>query len=118
MDKKSRTELLEFIQFSITLIRKRVAGIDNASDFLADDTGLEKLDAVSMRLQSIGEAIKSLMKRDPETLLNVAPKNYWSEIIRMREIISHHYIDLDAEIVYEICTDELDELSSYIEQLR
>ncbi len=28
----------------------------------------------------------------------------------MREIISHRYIDIDAEIVFDICKNELDEL--------
>jgi len=32
----------------------------------------------------------------------------------MREIISHHYIDIDAEIVFEICDEELSELKENI----
>ncbi|WP_457595752.1 HepT-like ribonuclease domain-containing protein [Hydrogenimonas sp.] len=58
------------------------------------------------------------MKRDEELLLSVAPKSYWSEIIRMREIISHHYVDIDAEIVYEICREELGDLRRKIDSIR
>ena len=118
MDRKSEKELLDFIVYSIDLIKKRTENIHASSDFLDDDAGLEKLDAVSMRLQSIGEALKSLMKRDESLLLKAASKEYWRQIIRMREIISHHYIDLDAEIVFDICHNELDELREYIERLR
>ncbi len=43
----------------------------------------------------IGEALKNIDKRDREFLLNVAPKNYWSKIIKTREILTLHYIDID-----------------------
>ena len=36
----------------------------------------------------------------------------------MRDIISHHYINIDAEIVYEICTQELDKLDEVITQMQ
>lgn len=118
MDKKETGELLDFILMSIGLIEKRFESIEAPSEFLADEKGLEKLDSISMRLQSIGEAIKSLMKRDIDTLLVSASREYWSQIVRTRDIISHHYIDLDAEIVYEICDEELEELKQKVERAR
>ncbi len=117
MDKKSRLELLEYIIFSIDLIEKRFARIKSVSDFLYDDNGLDILDAISMRLQSIGEAIKSLMKRAPETLLQEANREYWSEIVKLREIISHHYIDIDAEIIFDICSEDLIILKKHIQNI-
>ena len=117
MDKKSRLELLEYIIFSIDLIEKRFARIKSVSDFLYDDNGLDILDAISMRLQSIGEAIKSLMKRAPETLLQEANREYWSEIVKLREVISHHYIDIDAEIIFDICSEDLIILKKHIQNI-
>lgn len=114
MDKKNTKELLEYIQQSIELIQKRFLAIGQSDDFMKDDEGLEKLDSISMRLQSIGEALKNIYKTDQQVLENIAPKNYWSDIIKFREVISHHYIDINAEVVFEICHDELSDLKEKI----
>jgi uncharacterized protein with HEPN domain len=117
MDKKSSLELIAFILLSIELIEERFAFIKTRDDFIEDHAGLEKLDAISMRLQSIGEAIKNLLKRDADILLTKNEKSYWSDIVRFREIISHHYIDIDSEIVFDICTDDLLELKEIIQKI-
>lgn len=117
MDKATTKELLEFTLTSIKLIQNRFAKISTSDDFLADDAGLEKLDAIAMRLQAIGEALKNLYKREEALLLQAADKIYWSEIIKTRDFISHHYVDLDAEAVYEICSHELDPLEEKLQEL-
>jgi uncharacterized protein with HEPN domain len=68
MDKKNSYELISYIKYSIYLIEERVGSISTSSDFLSDNIGVEKLDSISMRLQSIGEAIKNILKND-STLL-------------------------------------------------
>jgi len=118
MDKSNINELLKFIQESIVLIKRRFEGISSCDDFLEDDEGIDKLDAISMRLQSIGEAVKNIDKRETSFLLKVADKNYWSKIIKTREILTHHYIAIDAETIYEICHDKIDELEIYIAKLQ
>ena len=114
MDKAYNKELLQFILESISLIKKRFDGILNSDDFLASDDGLMRLDAISMRLQSIGEALKNIDKRDREFLLEIADKIYWSNIIKTREIITHHYIDIDSETIFMICDEKLDDLENKI----
>ena len=32
----------------------------------------------------------------------------------MRDIISHHYFDVDAEIIYEVCKNKIPELKNVI----
>lgn len=118
MDKSTTKELLEFILESLALVKKRFQSIRSSDDFLQNDTGLEKLDAIAMRLQSIGEALKNLMKREKELLLNVADEIYWSEIIKTRDFISHHYVAIDAEIVFDICSHEMEELKQKILKLK
>lgn len=78
---------------------------------------MTRLDAISMRLQSIGEALKNIDKRDRDFLLEVANKTYWSNIIKTREIITHHYIDIDSETIYMICDEKLDDLEIKISTL-
>ena len=114
MDKKNTQELLEYILQSIDMIQKRFHIINQSDDFMKDDDGMEKLDSISMRLQTIGEALKNIYKTDPSVLESIAEKEYWSTIIKFREVISHHYIDINSEIVFEICDDELDELKEKV----
>ncbi|MFW9619703.1 MAG: DUF86 domain-containing protein [Sulfurospirillum sp.] len=114
MDKATTKELLDFILESLALVKKRFESINSCDDFLQNDAGLEKLDAIAMRLQSIGEALKNLMKREKSLLLKVADETYWSEIIKTRDFISHHYVAIDAEIVFDICSNEVKELEKKI----
>lgn len=118
MDKKTTLQLVEFILESIELIKKRFTFIQKSDDFLENDEGLEKLDSISMRLQAIGEAVKNLEKREKELLEKVAESRYWSEIIKTRDFISHHYVDLDADVVFDICENELDELEEKVLKLK
>jgi uncharacterized protein with HEPN domain len=118
MDKSTTLELLNFILESIRLIHRRFEIINCGDDFLENDDGLDRLDAISMRIQSIGEALKNLYKREESLLLQVEDKNYWSTIIKARDFISHHYVDLDAETIFDICTNELNILEENIKQLK
>jgi len=118
MDKATTKELLEFILESLSLVKKRFQNIKSSDDFLQNDAGLEKLDSIAMRLQSIGEALKNLMKREKELLLNVADETYWSEIIKTRDFISHHYVAIDAEVVFDICSNEIEALEQKILKLK
>lgn len=118
MDKSTAVELLDFILESIRLVERRFSGIECGDDFLADNEGLDKLDAISMRIQSIGEALKNLYKRELPLLEQVADKNYWRTIIKARDFISHHYVDLDAETIFDICENELGLLKENIQKLK
>ncbi len=117
MDKAANIELLKFILESIALIKRRFKDIESSDDFISDDAGVDKLDAISMRLQAIGEAIKNIDKRDRKLLLQVADKFYWSKIIKTREILTHHYIEIDSETIFDICENKIEELEENINKL-
>jgi len=74
----------------------------------------EPVYVIGNHLQSIGEALKNLDKRERELLLKVADQQYWSEIIKARDFISHHYVDIDSETVFDICSNELGVLEQKI----
>ena len=114
MDKANTRELIKYILESITLIKERFEAINKSDDFLDNSDGLMRLDAISMRLQAIGEALKNIHKKDSDFLLKVADKLYWSKIIKTREILTHHYIDIDSETIFLICDEKLDELETNI----
>ena len=47
-----------------------------------------------MRLQVVGELLKKVDKREPG-LLGRYPGTNWSNIMRLRDIVSHHYDKVD-----------------------
>ncbi|MBO0768773.1 MAG: DUF86 domain-containing protein [Solirubrobacterales bacterium] len=67
--------------------------------FLAD---LDKRDATALRIQAIGEHLRSLSDR----FRAAHPDLPWRQAIGMRNIIAHDYGDLDYEIVYNVVTGE------------
>ncbi len=105
---------LENICASILLIQCRFVDIQTADQLLSDADGLLTLDSIAMRLQIIGENVKSLASLNPE-LLQKYPEIEWDKIMRMRDIISHHYDALDHEIIFSACKESIPELQSVIE---
>lgn len=101
---------LEDIITSLKLIQQRFQSIKSADDFLKDEYGLEKLDSISMRLIAIGEGFKNVDKLTDYQLLEKYPQIPWKQVKGVRDILSHHYFDLDAETIFEICANEIDGL--------
>ena len=101
---------LEDIVFSLELIKTRCKNIHNSDDFLNSDTGLEKLDSISMRLIAIGEGFKNIDKLSHYNLLIKYPDIPWKQVKGIRDILSHHYFDLDAETIFYICQNDLEPL--------
>lgn len=101
---------LEDIQTSIELITQRCEGIKASDDFLDEEDGLLKLDSISMRLIAIGEGFKNIDKLSDNKLLTNYPNIPWKQVKGIRDILSHHYFDLDAETIFEICQNDISEL--------
>ncbi|MDQ1339405.1 MAG: hypothetical protein QG567_557 [Campylobacterota bacterium] len=101
---------LEDIQHSLELIQKRSKHISSSDDFLKDDEGLEKLDSISMRLVAIGEGFKNIDKLSDNKLLQNYPTIPWKQVKGVRDMLSHHYFDLDAEVIFNICKNDIDKL--------
>ncbi|MDK9694662.1 MAG: DUF86 domain-containing protein [Sulfurimonas sp.] len=101
---------LEDIQHSLELIQKRSKYISSSDDFLKDDSGLEKLDSISMRLVAIGEGFKNIDKLSENKLLQNYPTIPWKQVKGVRDMLSHHYFDLDAEVIFNICKNDIDKL--------
>ena len=60
-----------------------------------------------MMLIAIGENLKNLDKVTDHNLLVKYPEVDWKGAKGMRDIISHHYFDLNAEVVFSICKDRI-----------
>ena len=108
---------LEDIIFSIELIQKRFSNITSSDNFLDNEDGLEKLDSISMRLVAIGEGFKNIDKLSDKMLLAKYPSIDWKGVKGIRDVLSHHYFDLDAETIFNICDTYLSELLLVTQQM-
>jgi len=108
---------LKDILYSIRLIQSRFQAISSSDDFLEDEVGLEKLDSISMRLIAIGEGFKQIDKLTDHTLLSKYPGIEWKNVKGIRDILSHHYFDMDAEVIYQVCKYHLISLLDATEEM-
>ncbi len=69
-----------------------------------------------MRLQVIGELLKKIDKKDPSFLKSHNEIN-WDNIMRLRDIVSHHYEKLDNEIIFDICKNHVPALKTVIKKM-
>lgn len=101
---------LEDIKYSLELIQRRVEHITSSDDFLETENGLEKLDSISMRLVAIAGGFKNVDKLSNNQLLLNYPNIPGKQVKGIREILSHHYFDLDAEVIFDICKEDVKKL--------
>jgi len=113
-DKQLASEILSQILGACERIMQRTAPILSSDDFLDTEPGLEKLDAVCMQLIATGESLKNLDKVTRGTLLDKYPEFEWKKAMGMRDIIAHHYFDLNADIVFDVCKNEIPKLARMI----
>jgi len=110
-------EILHQILWSAETIARRFEPISSAQDFLVSDAGLEKLDAICMQLIAIGESLKNLDKVTEGALLSRYPQVEWKRVMGMRDVLSHHYFDIDAEAVYAVCATHIPQLSRTLQRM-
>ena len=107
---------LQVILESIVLIENRFSKINSADDLVSSEGGVLILDAIAMRLQVVGELLKKISKID-KSLLEHYPEIEWDKIMRLRDIVSHHYEKVDHEIIFDICTHHIPRLRSTIHKI-
>lgn len=110
-------QILSQIIAAVERVLRRFEPVESVDWFLDTEEGLEKLDAICMQLIAVGESLKNLDKVAGEELLKQYPQVDWKGAKGMRDIITHHYFDLDAEAVYDVCVDKLPEMRSVLLQI-
>jgi len=112
------SDVLKNIEESLTLIVEQTEQYTTVDDFLMSPTGVLILDGVCMNLLAVGEAVKKLDKYTDKELLPKYPSIPWKDIMRMRDVIAHHYFDVDAEKVFTILRDDVPPLLETIVKMK
>ncbi|MFC1760808.1 DUF86 domain-containing protein [Planctomycetota bacterium] len=106
--------ILRQISKACATIHFRFGPITQASDFNNSPQGMEKLDSICMLLIAIGESLKNLDKVTDGQLLCQYPQVDWKKAKGLRDIISHHYFDVNAEAIFDVCHSKIPEVAKTI----
>lgn len=106
-DRELAKGIVLLIEETLETILKRTSNICSVNDFLSTENGVILLDSVCMKLIAIGESVKKLDKVTDKTLLVNYPAVNWKDIMGMRDIIVHHYFDVDPEVVLQTLREDI-----------
>lgn len=113
-NKSIALDILEDILSAIERLEERTKEVHSTEDFLCSSSGMVLLDATCMLLIAIGESLKNLDKTTNGLLLPTYPSIPWKNIKGMRDIIAHHYFDVDASQILWILQNEISPLKKAI----
>ncbi|MBU0475579.1 MAG: DUF86 domain-containing protein [Bacteroidetes bacterium] len=116
-DKELVISILEQIYVATQKVNERFSSIKSVEDFTNSNQGMVTLDAICMQLIAIGESLKNIDKMTNSKLLNKYPNVDWKGAKGMRDIISHHYFDIDAEQIFWVCEKNIPHLSVTINKI-
>ena len=108
-------ETLKNIDTAITRLQERSIEIHSVNDYLTSPSGMEKLDAACMVLIALGESVKTLDKLTNKELLKTYPSIDWKGVMGVRDVIAHHYFEVDPDAVFDIIKNDLEPLKNAIQ---
>lgn len=104
----------ELLYYSLKRIASTIERIINNSQAIEDSqyyvlspAGMERLESTCMLLLAIGESIKGIDKMTQKQLLPNYPEVDWKGAMGIRDIIAHHYFDIDESIVFDVVKNKL-----------
>ncbi len=86
--------------------------LEVVNDFEDFESNEEKVDAVLLNLEQIGETAKKLS----EELKSNIPNIEWNKIIGLRNLISHEYEGVNLTIIYNTATKNIPNLLDNLEK--
>ena len=116
-DKDLLLEVLAQTSDAVQRVIERFEPVTSVNYFTDTSEGMEKLDAICMVIIAIGESLKNIDKITEKKLLSQYPAVDWKGAKGMRDIISHHYFDVDAEEIFWVCENKMKLLAETIEKI-
>ncbi|WOG30843.1 DUF86 domain-containing protein [Segatella copri] len=98
---------LKRIASTIDRIINNSQAIDDSQYYVLSPAGMERLESTCMLLLAIGESIKGIDKMTQKQLLPNYPEVDWKGAMGIRDIIAHHYFDIDESIVFDVVKNKL-----------
>jgi len=109
--------ILEQINEALKTIQYRFKPVHSVNFFTDSPEGKEKLDGICMQLIAIGESLKNVDKLTDKKLLQEYTHIDWTGAKGVRDVISHHYFDIDADEIFWICDQQIGLMQSTVEKM-
>lgn len=109
-------DALQFIVEQIEFIQSTMPSINSANDFLLSPHGMLVFNSTCMCLQTIGETIRTIDQKTDGKLFEQYPNTPWRQIKGLRNIISHEYLSIDENLIYDVAVNELQGLKEEVAQ--
>ena len=116
---------VEYVLSALSKIEQTVVRvIDNSESittynyYYMSPAGMERLKSTCMLLIAIGESIKGIDKITNKEFLTQYPEVDWKGAMGIRDIIAHHYFELDAEVVFDVVKNEFPNLLRTIRRMK
>jgi len=116
-DKEIVLEILQQIHEAAQRVVARFEPVAAVEDFTNSEDGIGRLDSICMVLIAIGESLKNVDRITDKSLLSQYPEIDWKGAMGMRDIITHHYFDIDAEEIFWVCTHQITPLADTIARI-
>lgn len=91
--------------------------IDDSEYYVLSPAGMERLESTCMLILAIGESIKGIDKMTKKQLLVNYPEADWKGAMGIRDIIAHHYFDIDEAIVFDVVKNKLPGMLATIKKM-
>lgn len=108
IDREAVTDMLQQIIETLARIQWSFSTVPDPDFFYASIEGMEKLDAIGMKLLVVGELLKKIDKKTNKLLLVQYPKIDWIGFMGLRDVIAHDYYNLNPVKIFEICSNEIE----------
>ncbi|MDR1671759.1 MAG: DUF86 domain-containing protein [Alistipes sp.] len=110
-------ESLRRIADSLDEIADWTGNVDSDDEFTSSAEGMILLNAVCMKLLTVGEEVKALDRKTGGELLSRYGSIPWREVMGLRDIIAHHYFDVDAGEIFSVVKHDLPPLAEVVRRM-
>lgn len=117
MSNEELFDTLDVVLKAAESAKKRAERIVHKDQFEGNFESEALFDAICMNFVVIGENLKMLDNKTEGSYLKKYPDIPWSEVIRMRDIVAHHYTGIKNEIIFDTVKKDIPDLISAIKQM-
>jgi uncharacterized protein with HEPN domain len=65
----------------------------------------------------VGEQIKKINNMTNGNMLSKHPDINWRRVMAFRNIVAHDYVNIDSDVVFKICSNEIEPLLNTVNQI-
>ncbi len=91
--------------------------VNDSQYYVLSSAGMERLESTCMLILAIGESVKGIDKMTNKQLFPNYPEVDWKGVMGIRDVIAHHYFDIDEAIVFDVVKNKLPSMLVVIKRI-